>query len=127
METKVVSTRIPVDVASELDKMCDQLGISKSEYLANKVGVDKQKTVENYTRSNPDLVPQDVYKFLAGAGAATVGVGSYNFVYKIMSDAVDEHGKQRFTQSHAQLAGFMAAFSIGLISYGAFDSLMGDE
>lgn len=127
MKTKVVSTRIPVDVASELDRMCNDLGISKSEYLANKVGVDKQNKVENYTRSNPELVPQDVYQFLAGAGATAVGVGSYNFVYKTMMDTVNEHGKQRFTEQHAQLAGFMAAFSIGLISYGAFDAMMGEK
>lgn len=121
MESKVISARIPVDVANEIEKMCTDNGISKSEYISNKVGVDRQNALEERVNAQPELPPQELYNLLSGAGATVVGIGSFNFVKQAMSTAVDEKGKPRYTEQQAQIASWMTAISIGLISFGVFD------
>lgn len=121
MESKVISARIPVDIANEIEKMCSDNEISKSEYISNKVGVDRQNAVEERINEKPELPPQQVYNLLAGAGATAVGIGSFNFVKQAMSTAVDETGKARYTPQQAEIASWMTAISIGLISFGVFD------
>lgn len=125
-KTKVLSTRIPINVMKELEELCADRGISRSDWLCEKIGVDRVPAIAE--RPNPpEDIPEDVSHFLRGTGATIAGIASYNFVYKAMASSMQDNGLQRFTPEESQVAAIASSVIIGLVAYGAFDSIIKPE
>jgi hypothetical protein len=116
--TKVLSTRIPLPVYDEIQKMVESKQISLSEWVQQSVGkhVDLKKYSKGGLVDDVDKEFMDVvFPILTGAG---IGTGIY-FLVK-------EYIKDHYPDKDAEQIAFISAMAIGLSSL-LFANLGGEK
>lgn len=119
METRTISTRIPVDVVSTIDSICEKQGINRSRWLTKMVAeTQTNEFFEKGGKIQARAIPVQVQELLTSAGVATVGILGYNIIGQIMSKAVDEEGNPKFTDIEIEVVSFVLAVGMSVAGYG---------
>lgn len=117
--TKVISLRVPTDVAYTLDRNAKKVGLNRSQYIASNL-IDREVVRAN-SESNqlnlssekytPDPFLKDI---LATSGATLAGMATFRWVSNYIDGIVDEQGNQRYTPQQTEFAAIVAALGVAV-------------
>jgi len=110
--TKVLSTRVPLDVYKQFQRRATSQGVSVNALLKSKVtGEEVDNIVKvKYAKGGDISIPDDVQDLLVGVGA--VGVGA--LVYKAVS--INLRDKKTYTEDEILLYSSISAVAVGLLT-----------
>lgn len=111
MESKVISARVPLDVALAFEKACKQRGTSKSKYLTEIMSTPNYEVRKLNKGGQIDTtygLPEGVSEILSGAGGLLVGT----LVFK--SIKLGLQGKPQYSEEDINLYAILGAVAVGL-------------
>lgn len=108
METKVISARVPLDIANMFENACKQKGITKSKYLGEILTTPLPVTATMAAGGETDI-PDEVNQFISLVGGAGIGL----LVYKLMQAGLPD---ERFSKAEKDAYSAVLAIAAGFIS-----------
>lgn len=126
IKTAVLSARVPVDVMSTIDKMCQSNQITRSQWLIGYVA--SQQADAFYLKGGSiqtRTIPKDVENLLIAAGTTTVGIVSYNIISNLL-EKEEDNGIPRFKQGEVQFISLVTSLAIAMVGFGMLKSLNDD-
>lgn len=124
MKTKVISARVPIDVAEAFESACKHKGLTKSKYLTNIMSTPN--TYELQTMSQGGLVvddiklPEEVKTILSTSGGLLIG----SLVYKSIQMGLQD--KPQYTKEDVNLYAIIGAVACGLGSAFGIHAMLQD-
>jgi len=124
LKSQVISTRVPVDVLSTIDSICQRKGINRSQWLTSMVA-DQQSNhfLKDGGTIQARFIPKEVEQLLYGAGMTVTGILLYNLVSNAMAKATDENGKLKFSGSEVEFVSIITAVAAALAGFGVIKAL----
>jgi hypothetical protein len=118
METKVISARVPVDVANMVENACKQSGMSKSAYIIELVTKPSTKVMKQGGNVVESIhVPDELNEMLSAVGGVGVGV----LVYKILQVYLP---KDKFTEEDRKTISLLGAVGAGMVGFLAMNKAL---
>lgn len=117
--TKVLSIRLPNEVANTLDNNAKELGLNRSQFIVNNL-IDREVVRANKSTEQVSVfedsfpLPEPVHEMLAATGGTIAGIGAFRFVKNLMQKQTDEFGNSRYTDQQIEFASFVAALGVGI-------------
>lgn len=109
METKVISARVPVDVAKMFENACKQRGLSKSKYLGEIITTPLPVATSTMAAGGEIEIPDDVADAIAVVGGAGVGL----LVYKALKTSLPD---DKFTSAEKEIYSSILAIGAAFLS-----------
>jgi len=118
--TKVLSTRVPLDVYKQFQKQATKSGLSVNALLKSKITGEQVDNVvrTNYANGGEVSLPREIEELLIGLGA--VGIGA--LVYKAVSLNLED--KKTYTEDEILLYSSISAVAVGLVTGWGISKLM---
>jgi hypothetical protein len=126
IKSSVLSARVPVDVMSTIDKICESKQISRSEWVTS--AVVAQQADAFYSKGGSiqtRTIPKEVENLLLAAGTTTVGILSYNIISNLLEKEVD-NGIPKYNQGEVQFISLVTSLAIAMVGFGMMKSLTDD-
>lgn len=118
METKIISARVPVDIAEMFEKSCKQQGLTKSKALSQMIAQpDLSPTVMAKGGDVSSIkVPDELMSTLAPVGGVGVGIITYQLVKSYFP-------KDKFTEEQIDGYAWILSIAAGFGGMFLFDNL----
>jgi hypothetical protein len=118
--TKVLSTRVPLDVYNQFQRQATKSGLSVNALLKSKVTGEQVDNVlmPKYANGGDVSLPSEIEELLIGLGAISVGA----LVYKAVSINLED--KNTYTQEEILLYSSISAVAVGLVTGWGINKLM---
>jgi hypothetical protein len=123
IKTKIISARVPVDIAEMIKKSCETNNVSVSKYLTeivtNPGNVDKFQ-LGGIVDINKNTVPKEIEGILSAFGGLGVGM----VVYKVLKAYMP---RDKFDEDTIENFALLGSIACGLGSFIGIDKLLKDE
>jgi len=106
MKSKVISARVPLDIAEMFEKTCKQRGITKSKYLVDHITSPGIQTFDN---GGIVELPSEVGDLLSVVGGTGIGL----LLFRIVNNGLKE---KDYTENERLLFAGTCAIAGGLLS-----------
>lgn len=114
MKTKVISARVPVDIAEMIENVCKQRNVSKSTYIAEMVTTPAIKPIDSPSVVNPVNPPNELMEVLSAVGGVGVGVLTWNILQTHLPN-------DRFTDEQKDTISLLGSIGAGMFGFFAMD------
>lgn len=114
--TKVLSIRVPSDIADQIDARAKESGVPRQKYIVDNFIAQEYKVTEKSIRQNDAFEsspPEEITQLLSATGGTLAGIGAYRFTQKIMSEIRDKNGIPVYNKNQTDFASFVAAIGVG--------------
>lgn len=120
-ESRVISARVPSDVADLFDKACISKGKTKSSYMVELMTMPSLPAKRgSLPMVNDTEIPEEIKALLSGIG----GVGVGYVIFKIIKAYMP---KEKFTDEEITVYASIGAISCGLATAYGLTKLMANE
>ena len=127
MNTKVLSTRIPVDVMTAIDSICKEQGVNRSQWLTTTVVTHQSNDFyKDGGALQARTIPKEIQDLLIAGGVSTAGIFTYSLVNKALERQVDENGKPKFTHAEIEFISIVTGVAIAVAGFGLVKALLAD-
>ena len=124
LKSQVISTRVPVDVLSTIDSICQREGLNRSQWLTGMVAEHQSNHfLKEGGTIQTRFIPKEVEQLLYGAGMTVTGILLYNLVANVMAKATDENGKLKFSNGEVEFVSVITAVAAALAGFGVIKAL----
>tara|TARA_B110000285_G_C15038811_1_gene570739 strand:+ start:746 stop:1102 length:357 start_codon:yes stop_codon:yes gene_type:complete len=106
MKSKVISARVPIDIAEMFEKTCKQRGITKSKYLVDHI---TSPGLQTFDKGGIVELPENVSDLLSVVGGTGIGI----LLFRIVNNGLKD---KDYTENERLLFAGTCAVAGGLLS-----------
>jgi hypothetical protein len=110
--TKIMSVRVPLDVAEMIENTCKSRGITRNALLSECIASQGKLSVTKFAKGGQTQMPNELTEILSGIGGVGIGATVYHILDNELPREWDKDTRSLVSVVGAVAGGLLAVYGI---------------